>query len=240
VAIDLDGSTAPGAGGGPNTGRDGIKVTGPGYGMDLATLTSGGSREPLAASGELKVKVTGRISVSGDGALPGSTTAVYAIPATVVPQVWAATEPVLVGTVVLGESGAYSGSWPVAVTPGDYLLQVVATPAAGGILSASTPLVVLPDEDYSIMLSGSRTEDGAGRRVNVAGTTTNLDGATVQARVKLAGETRYANGSTREVVDEAFAWTRIANRKTYVYFQTVLESGEKVRSTRITIAAPGR
>jgi hypothetical protein len=108
------------------------------------------------------------------------------------------------------------------------------------VLSASTPLVVLPDDAYSIMLSGTRTNDGAGRRVNVQGTTTNLDGATVQARVKLSREDTYRNGSTRVVVDEAFAWTRIANRKVYVYFQTVLESGQKIRSTRITIPAPSR
>ncbi len=240
VVIDLDGSTAPGASGGPNADRDQIVVTGPGYGMDVSTQTSGGLREPLAANGELQVKITGRISVSGDGALPGSTTAVYAIPATVVPQVRAATEPVLIGTVVVGESGAYAGSWPVPVNPGDYLLQVVATPADGGVLSASTPLVVLPVEDYSIMLSGTRTDDGAGKRVNVEGTTTNLDGATVQARVKLAREDAYRSGSTRIVVDEGFTWTRIANRKVYVYFQTVLESGEKIRSTRITIPGPSR
>jgi len=208
--------------------------------VDLKTLTSGGIREPLAANGELQVKVTGRISVSGDGVLPGSITAVYVIPAAVVPQMRAATEPVLVGTVVVGESGEYAGSWPVPVAPGDYLLQVVATPAAGGVLSASTPLLVLPVEDYSIMISGTRTDDGAGRRVNVQGRTTNLDGATVQARVKLSGKTRYSYGSTRVVADEAFTWTRIAKRKVYVYFQTVLESGEKVRSNRIIIPGPAR
>jgi len=240
VVIDLDGSTAPGASGGPNTGRDGIEVTGPGYGMDVSTVTSGGSREPLAANGELQVKVTGRILVAGDGALPGSTTAVWAIPATVVPQARAAREPVLIGSVAVGQAGAYAGSWPVPVTPGEYLLQVVATPASGGVLSASTPLVVLPDEAYSIMLSGTRTQDGAGKRVNVQGTTTNLDGATVQARVKLSWETRYSTGSTRVVADEAFTWTRIANHKVYVYFQTELDTGEKIRSTRITIPAPTR
>jgi len=84
------------------------------------------------------------------------------------------------------------------------------------------------------------SRESADKRVSVTGTTTNLDGATVQARVKLSGETRYSTGSTRVVVDEAFTWTRIANRKVYVYFQTVLESGEKVRSTRITIPAPAR
>jgi hypothetical protein len=120
------------------------------------------------------------------------------------------------------------------------MLQIGRHPRKSGVLSASTPLVVLPDDAYSIMLNGTRTDEGAGKRVNVEGTTTNLDGATVQARVKLAREDTYRNGSTRIVVDEAFTWTRIANRKVYVYFQTVLESGEKVRSTRITIAGPTR
>jgi len=39
--------------------------------------------------------------------------------------------------------------------------------------------------------------DGAGKRVNVRGTTTNLDGGTVKARVKLAGQDRYRSGSAR-------------------------------------------
>ncbi len=150
-------------------------------------------------------KITGRISVSGDGALPGSTTAVYALPAQVVPATRSISEPVLVGSVVVAESGTYAGSWlvPAALEVGDYLLQVVATPAAGGVLSASTPLRVLPDDARTIMINGSRAGEGEGRRVFAQGTTTNLEGATVQARVKLAGEARYRSGSTRVVEDEA-------------------------------------
>lgn len=237
VVIDLDGGPAPGATGGPNAGLDGITVTGPSFGLEVATLTAGGVREPLLASGELQARVTGRISVSGDGAIPGSTTAVYGIPTQVASTARAVTEPVLIGTVVVGDSGSYAGSWPVpsALPVGDYLLQVVATPAEGGVLSASTPLRVLPDDERTIVITGSRAGDGAGRRVFARGTTTNLDGATVQARVKLAGEARYRSGSTRTIVDEAFTWTRIANRKVYVYFQTTTDAGEKIRSTSMTI-----
>ncbi len=72
------------------------------------------------------------------------------------------------------------------------------------------------------------------------GTTTNLEGATVQARVRLPGEARYSNGSTRVVTDEAFEWTRIAYRRVYVYFQTTTGEGDKIRSTRITIPGPTR
>lgn len=242
VVIDLDGSTAPGATGGPNAARDGITVTGPDYAMDVITLSPSGARESLAAGAELQVRVTGRISVSADGSLPGSTTAVYAIPATVVPVSRSISEPVLVGSVVVAETGGFTGSWPVpsALVVGEYLLQVVTTPAAGGVLSASTPLRVLPDDQRTIVISGSRAGDGEGRRIFAQGVTTNLDGVTVQARVKLAGDTRYRNGSMRVVSDESFEWTRISNRKTYVYFQTVGEAQEKVRSTRITIPSPNR
>jgi hypothetical protein len=242
VVIDLDGGAAPGATGGPNASRDGISVVGPDFGMDFVTFTPGGARAPLAADGGLQVKTTGRISVSGDGALPGSTTAVYAIPVQVVTQTQVTSAPVLVGSVTVGATGEYSGAWLVSssLPVGDYLLQVVATPAAGGVLSATTPLKVLPDDARTIMISGSRAGDGAGGRVTATGTTTNLEGAIMQSRVKLAGERTYTSGSTRVVVDEAFTWTRIANRKVNVYFQTVLPTGEKIRSTRITIPARTR
>lgn len=72
------------------------------------------------------------------------------------------------------------------------------------------------------------------------GTTTNLEGATVQARVRLPGDARYSNGSTRVVTDESFEWTRIAYRRVYVYFQTTTDEGDKIRSTRITIPGPTR
>lgn len=241
VVIDLDGSPAPDATGGPNAGRDGISVTGPGFGVEMVTFTAGGVREPLLANGQLQVKTTGRIRVFGDGALPGSTTAVYAIPAQVV-STRSVSEPVLIGSVTASVSGEYFGAWavPGALVEGDYLVQVVATPAAGGVLAVSTPLLVLADDARTILLNGSRAGDGEGRRVFAQGTTTNLEGATVQARVKLAGQPRYRNGSTRVVADEAFTWTRISNIKTYVYFQTTTDSGEKIRSTRITIPARTR
>ena len=62
----------------------------------------------------------------------------------------------------------------------------------------------------------------------------------MQARVKLSGQTTYSAGSTRVVVDEAFTRTRIAPRKTYVYFQTTTDQGDKIRSTQITIPARTR
>lgn len=39
------------------------------------------------------------------------------------------------------------------------------------------------------------------------------------------------------MVNEAFEWTRIAYRKVYVYFQTTTDTGDKIRSSRITIPA---
>ena len=237
VLVDRDGAPVPGATGGPNADRDGLMVKGPGYGMNLITLTGGGKRESLTPEGVLQVRITGQISVSGDGVVPGSTTAVYAIPAPTGGQVRAVSSPVLIGVVVAGPQGTYVGSWPLALPVGEYLLQLVTMPATGGVVSVTTELSVLADDARSIMLRGSRGNQGTDDRVNVRGTTTNLDGATVQARVRLAGQTSYTSGSTRVVVDQSFSWSRVTDRKVNVYFQTTLASGEKIRSTRITIPA---
>jgi hypothetical protein len=162
------------------------------------------------------------------------------MPAAMNGQVRPMSSPVLLGTVVAGPQGTYTGSWPVTVPVGEYLLQVVTTPLTGGVVSVTTELSVLTDGARSIMLRGSRGNQGTADRVNVRGTTTNLGGATVQARVRLAGQTSYASGSTRVVVDESFSWSRVTDRKVNVYFQKTLASGEKIRSTRIIIPSRTR
>ncbi len=80
----------------------------------------------------------------------------------------------------------------------------------------------------SILISGSR----AGSTIRVDGTTIDLTG-TVTPWVKLPGQTSFTEGSARPTItDNAFTWSRKANKKAYVYI-----THGAVKSNTITIAA---
>jgi hypothetical protein len=80
----------------------------------------------------------------------------------------------------------------------------------------------------SILITGSRD----GSTIRVEGTTTDLTG-TVTPWVRFPGQTRYTEGTARPVItDNAFAWSRNANKKAYVYF-----TQGATKSNTVTIAA---
>ena len=70
--------------------------------------------------------------------------------------------------------------------------------------------------------------------INVSGTTAHLEGQTLRPWVKFPGQTSYTQGIaviTLEA-DGTFAWSRKANKKTYVYI-----AHGSTKSNRITIPA---
>ena len=68
--------------------------------------------------------------------------------------------------------------------------------------------------------------------IRVNGTTTDLTG-TVTPWVRFPGQARFAEGSARPTLnDNAFTWTRKANKKTSVYF-----THESVKSNTVVIPA---
>lgn len=96
-----------------------------------------------------------------------------------------------------------------------------------------TPVGPTPPPERSIVIVGSRGEGPQAGRVFVDGSTTNLVGQMLQARVHLSGEIEYYDGSKRTVgSDGAFTWQRRANKKVYVYFRTL---DNEVRSNRVII-----
>ena len=79
----------------------------------------------------------------------------------------------------------------------------------------------------SILIAGSRD----GSTIRVDGTTTDLTG-NVTPWVKFPGQTRYTEGTARPVItDNAFTWSRRANKKAYVYF-----AHDATKSNTVTIA----
>ena len=80
----------------------------------------------------------------------------------------------------------------------------------------------------SILITGSRD----GSTIRVDGTTTDLTG-NVTPWVKFPGQTRYTEGTARPVItDNAFAWSRNANKKAYVYF-----AHDAIKSNTVVIGA---
>jgi hypothetical protein len=111
-----------------------------------------------------------------------------------------------------------------------YTFTVRALSGAGwGAWSASSnPVTPQADPKPSILISGSRT----GSTIRIDGTTTDLTG-TVTPWVKLPGQTSFTEGSARPTItDDAFTWSRKANKKAYVYI-----THGATKSNTITIAA---
>ena len=91
---------------------------------------------------------------------------------------------------------------------------------------------VTPTPDPStrtITIVGTRQ----GREVVVAGTTTGLEGAQLQAMLRFPGQTGFTAGSRRPVDDDGnFTWKRSTAKRVSVYFT----SGD-VTSNRVSIPA---
>ena len=111
-----------------------------------------------------------------------------------------------------------------------YTFTVKALNGAGWSPASSPSNTVTPQAapKPSILISGSRT----GSTIQVDGTTIDLTG-TVTPWVKLSDQTSFTEGSARPTItDNAFTWSRKANKKAYVY----ITHGD-VKSNTITIAA---
>ena len=114
-----------------------------------------------------------------------------------------------------------------------YTFTVKALNGAGWSPASSPSNAVTPQAapKPSILISGSRT----GSTIQVDGTTIDLTG-TVTPWVKFPGQTSFTEGSARPTItDNAFTWSRKANKKAYVYI-----THDTVKSNTVTIAARTR
>ena len=111
-----------------------------------------------------------------------------------------------------------------------YTFTVMALNGAGWSAASTPSNAVIPKATAkpSILITGSRD----GSTIRVDGTTTDLTG-NVTPWVKFPGQTRYTEGTARPVItDNAFTWSRRANKKAYVYF-----TQGAIKSNTVTIAA---
>ena len=111
-----------------------------------------------------------------------------------------------------------------------YTFTVKALNGAGWSPDSSPSNAVTPQASTkpSIVITGTRT----GSEIRVNGTTSELTG-TVTPWVRFPGQTDYTQGSARPPVnDNAFTWSRKANKKTYVYF-----THDTAKSNIVVIAA---
>lgn len=111
-----------------------------------------------------------------------------------------------------------------------YTFTVKALNGAGWSSASAPSNAVTPkaETNPSIVITGSRESS----MIRIHGSTTGLSG-TVTPWIKFRGESAYAEGTARPaIVDDAFTWSRRANKKTYVYF-----THESIKSNTVTIAA---
>ena len=111
-----------------------------------------------------------------------------------------------------------------------YTFTVKALNGAGWSAESAPSNAVTPKADTrpSIVITGSRE----GSMIRIDGSTTGLSG-TVTPWIKFRGESAYTEGSARPtIVNDAFTWSRKANKKTYAYF-----THESIKSNTVIIAA---
>ena len=236
VKVTIDGDVDPRATGSPSSDADGVVIVSDTYSVDAQALDSAGLPQPLGQDNQLQATIGQRVAVSGDGFHPSTYAAVYVHDSdqgTPTPD-----EAVIIGAVLVDDSGLFNGSWalPDSVGVGDHVLQIVGTTTQLRALSANLGMTVRADATRSIRITGERGTKGRSvGRVFAYGSTENLDGVRVRARVKLQGQLVYSPGSQRLVREEKFTWQRRTKKKVYVYFQTVEPVGDRVRSNRIII-----
>lgn len=112
----------------------------------------------------------------------------------------------------------------------EYTIKVRALSGAGwGAWATSEAVTPTPGTTKSILVEGSRTDNG--RTVRVTGLTTGLVGATVQAEVKVGDASEFSAGSTRVVGESgSFTWKRRGPAEVSVYF-----TAEGATSNTLTI-----
>lgn len=237
TVIEVDGRPDPGATWRPNADATGLEVAGTGYALEIRAQGVGGVPVPLVDGTALLAFDGERLDVSGSGFSPRAYAAVYVLNPVLAGDARALDVPLRLGAVLVPGSGDFIGSWrlPPSVTPGDYILQVVATLPSGSLLTVDTGLIVRKADRRSLMITGHRGTKANERKVFVDGRAWDLNGERVTARVKLQGQVKYKKGSSAVVRDGAFAWQRFTGKKVYIYFN----SGG-VRSNRIIIPAATR
>lgn len=116
-----------------------------------------------------------------------------------------------------------------------YTFAVRALSGAGWGRWSEASNAVTPSKPVTptIVISGSRGTGADSRTVRVVGSTTDLVGETVQARVRLQGQSGFAFGSVRVVADDgSFDWQRRTGKRVDVFF-----TAGALESNRVTIPA---
>ena len=117
-----------------------------------------------------------------------------------------------------------------------YTFTVRALNAAGWSEASAPSNAVTPTTpvDQAIVITGSRTNEGKGRRILIEGSTTGMSGMWVTPHFRFPGRSDYRAGVLSVPIDDSgtFRWSRNTSRRIFVYFD-----GGGVRSNTIVIAA---
>lgn len=239
----------------PNPTQGSLDINGPGFTLSLGGGAQAQDQGLIGPNGELSLRPTAPLGISGTGYAPRSSVGAYLQPMPAarsgaqrvpVPSWWAAAfttvAATVTGTVNLGlttvdDSGAFATSVtpPPATPTGEYVLQLVGASLENESRIMSVAVRVTNQESTkTLTIAGTRQKNGKRSYVAVSGASDGLVGRTVTPMFKLRGEGAYRQGSARILVqqDGSFTWQRRGGKKIYIYF---VADGEAVRSNGLTI-----
>jgi len=218
----------------PNSGDNGLVITGDGWTMNLEGLGPDGKPLDLGPNGALRLESQRDVATEGTGFLPNSDVNLYLDPPVLVTgaAARAASQGTYIGTVRTNAQGSFKGTatLPADIAPGAHVLQAVGLSPTGQTRALS--LGVLVEVSRTILITGTRVDGAQDRQIRVRGTTTGLEGSRLTPYFRTQDKQGYTAGRNIRPLesDGAFKWKRKTGKRIHIYFET-----GGIRSNRITI-----
>jgi hypothetical protein len=199
----------------PNTGDNGLVITGDGWSMDLDGLGPDGKPLNLGPDGSLRLANERDVATEGTGFLANSEVDLYVDPPVEVTGAVTrvgvrSTEAIYVGTVRTDARGNFTGTatLPEDIEPGAHVLQAVGYSPVRESRAMSLGVIVEP---WIVLNQGTRKADGRHDRIRTTGSTGGIEAGTrLTPFIRYSGQNTFSQGKATITVqsDGSFKWTR--------------------------------
>jgi hypothetical protein len=240
--LQVNGAVDPNVTVDPNTGDNGLVITGDGWTMNLDGLGPDGRPLSLGANGALRLQSEREVETDGTGFLPSSAVDLYIDPPALVTDAarvprTATPESIFIGTLRTDARGSFRGTatLPADIAPGEHVLQAVGFSPAGQSRALSLGVIVDP---WIVLDQGTRGTEGRLDRIRTTGTTAGLEAGTrLTPWIRYSGQRGFQQGRStiRVQEDGTFRWTRKirANRSLTAYVSYTDIASNRVRWAKV-------